>query len=92
MACISNSSVVQRASQFRFQWEGAQQCFVLLFPEGMVQLNESAGIILERCADAVAVNDLVAALQRDFPDAEDLADDVMAFLEDAHEQGWIIVS
>lgn len=28
---------------FRFQWEEAQQAYVLLYPEGMVKLNGPAG-------------------------------------------------
>ena len=31
---------------FRFQWEPAQNAYVLLYPEGMVRLNGSAGAIL----------------------------------------------
>ncbi|MEY8213185.1 MAG: pyrroloquinoline quinone biosynthesis peptide chaperone PqqD, partial [Colwellia sp.] len=34
-------------TMFRFQWEKAQNCFVLLFPEGMVKLNGSAGEIMQ---------------------------------------------
>ena len=34
---------------FRFQWEPAQSCHVLLYPEGMIKLNRSAGEILARC-------------------------------------------
>jgi pyrroloquinoline quinone biosynthesis protein D len=34
---------------FRLQWEPAQQAHVLLYPEGMVKLNGSAGEILKRC-------------------------------------------
>ena len=34
---------------FRLQWEPAQDCHVLLYPEGMVKLNQSAGEILKRC-------------------------------------------
>jgi hypothetical protein len=37
---------------FRFQWEPAQGCHVLLYPEGMVKLNQSAGEILKRCDGA----------------------------------------
>ncbi len=34
--------------QFRLQWEAAQDKYVLLYPEGMVKLNGSAGEILRR--------------------------------------------
>ena len=34
---------------FRLQWEPMQDCHVLLYPEGMVKLNGSAGEIMKRC-------------------------------------------
>ena len=34
------------ARHFRLQWEEAQGAWVLLYPEGMVKLNQSAGEIL----------------------------------------------
>ena len=34
---------------FRMQWEEAQNAHVLLYPEGMVKLNQSAAEILKRC-------------------------------------------
>ena len=37
------------AKLFRLQWEPAQDAHVLLYPEGMVKLNQSAGEILLRC-------------------------------------------
>ena len=73
---------------FRFQWEPAQDAFVLLYPEGMVKLSGSAGEILRRVDGARTAEDIVADLQRQFPDA-DLADDVYAFLDHAWEKGWL---
>jgi pyrroloquinoline quinone biosynthesis protein D len=60
---------------------------VLLYPEGMVKLNQSAGEILKRCdgsARAAIVADLEAAFN-----ASGLAADVEAFLEMADAQNWI---
>ena len=34
---------------YRLQWEEAQDNYVLLYPEGMVKLNQSAAEILKRC-------------------------------------------
>ena len=34
---------------FRLQFESVQNAWVLLYPEGMVQLNPSAAEILRRC-------------------------------------------
>ena len=33
----------------KLRWEPAQEAHVLLYPEGMVKLNGSAGAILSRC-------------------------------------------
>ena len=33
----------------RLQWEPAQNAHVLLYPEGMIKLNGSAGEIMKRC-------------------------------------------
>ena len=42
-AGFSREAVPCLAKPFRFQWEEAQDCFVLLYPEGMVKLNQAAG-------------------------------------------------
>lgn len=73
---------------YRLQWEPRQESWVLLFPEGMVQLNETAGLILTECRQPIAVAELIARLQARFP-GEAIADDVRAFLSDAHEQRWL---
>jgi pyrroloquinoline quinone biosynthesis protein D len=75
--------------QYRLQWEEAQQRHVLLFPEGMVQLNQPAAEILTRCSPPCSVNGLIGDLQLAFPDATDLAADVYEFLSVAHQKGWI---
>ncbi|MFO8142329.1 MAG: pyrroloquinoline quinone biosynthesis peptide chaperone PqqD [Marinobacter sp.] len=74
---------------FRFQWEPAQNAHVLLYPEGMVRLNDSAGAVLKEVDGERTVADIVAILEQQFPDAGSLADDVSEFLEDAEQQHWI---
>lgn len=74
---------------FRFQWEPAQDCYVLLYPEGMVRLNGSAGAILNQVDGQRDVAAIVAALEAEFPDAGELGPDVRAFLDDAEQQLWI---
>ncbi len=73
---------------FRLQWEEAQGCHVLLYPEGMVKLNRSAGEILSRCDGATPVATVIADLERAFA-ATGLGADVEAFLEMAVKQRWI---
>lgn len=72
----------------RVQFEPAQGCDVLLYPEGVVQLNESAAIILKQVDGRRTANDIAAELNRQYP-GEDLTADVREFLEIAHARGWI---
>lgn len=89
---ISRTNFVSINPKFRLQWEAAQNCHVLLFPEGMIQLNESAAEILTRCQEQTMVDALISELEKQFPEAEDLAADVLEFLEDASHEQWILIS
>lgn len=73
---------------FRLQWEPAQSCHVLLYPEGMVKLNGSAGEILKRCDGQRDVAAIVAELEATFS-TQGLADDVLGFVEMAGRQRWL---
>ncbi|HEU5284660.1 MAG TPA: pyrroloquinoline quinone biosynthesis peptide chaperone PqqD [Burkholderiales bacterium] len=74
--------------QFRFQWEPAQECFVLLYPEGMIKLPGSAGEIMKRVDGSRSLEDIVKELEGAFPGV-DLRADVVEFLEIAHAKAWI---
>ncbi|WP_428311789.1 pyrroloquinoline quinone biosynthesis peptide chaperone PqqD [Hydrocarboniphaga sp.] len=76
------------ARGLRLQWEPAQNAHVLLYPEGMVQLNASAGEILKRCDGERDLAAIVDDLQQAF-EVEDLRADVLAFIELASAQRWI---
>lgn len=78
------------APGFRLQWEEAQDAHVLLYPEGMVKLSDSASQILSRCDHASTLDDIVASLEEAFPGAE-LKDDVVQFLQVALGKGWIVL-
>lgn len=80
--------IPQLAPTFRFQWEEAQNCYVVLYPEGMVKLSPSAGEIMKRCDGQSTINHILDDLHRTFPDVE-LDGDVYKFLEVAHANGWI---
>jgi len=85
----SNSTPFHINPQYRLQWEAAQNCYVLLYPEGLIQLSDSASAILQHCQSPTTETVVVAALQQQFPDA-DLADDVREFLQDARQQEWLV--
>jgi pyrroloquinoline quinone biosynthesis protein D len=78
------------AHGMRLQWEPAQEAHVLLYPEGMVKLNGSAGAILSRCDGVRTVADIVADLERTYAVAG-LAGDVRAFVTLALERRWLEV-
>lgn len=76
--------------RYQFQWEEAQQCHVLLYPEGLIKLSGSAAEILQRCHAPTTTAALIDELNKAFPGAEGLADDVREFLADAQKQVWIV--
>jgi len=78
------------ARLFRMQYEEAQQGYVLLYPEGMVKLNQSASEILKRCDGERDVQAMIADIEQTF-NATGLEKDVTGFLEIALERGWISV-
>ncbi|KMY85370.1 Coenzyme PQQ synthesis protein D [Candidatus Paraburkholderia calva] len=73
---------------FRLQWEPAQEAHVLLYPEGMVKLNQSAAQILLRCDGSRDIPALVADLEQAFG-ATGLGDNVRAFIAGARARGWL---
>jgi pyrroloquinoline quinone biosynthesis protein D len=73
---------------YRMQWEEAQKAYVLLYPEGMVTLNDSAGEVLRRCDGTRTVAEIITDLKHAFPDA-DLEQDVLTLLTDARDKGWV---
>lgn len=82
---ISKPSV---ASMFRLQWEEVQQSWVLLYPEGMVKLNTSAGEILKRLDGEKTMQTLIAEIETAF-EATGLQKEVLGFLDIAMKQGWV---
>jgi len=84
----SPTTIPRIGDGFRLQWEPAQQCHVLLYPEGMVKLNQSAGEILKRCDGQRSTAEIVADLESAFS-ATGLAPDVLAFVELAGKQRWL---
>ena len=72
---------------YRLQWEVAQQAYVLLFPEGMVKLNDSAAEILRHCDGTRSADAIAGALAERF--GEEVKDDIHEFLQIAWNNGWL---
>ena len=75
--------------RFRLQYEEAQTRWVLLYPEGMVTLNDSAAAILQRCDGAHTLDMLIDDLQSAFG-VQGIAPEVHAFVKHAFERGWLV--
>jgi pyrroloquinoline quinone biosynthesis protein D len=73
----------------RLQWEEAQQKHVILYPEGMVELNQSSAEILKLCDGSRSLPQIVGELETKFATVG-LTNDITAFLEVALKNGWII--
>ncbi len=74
---------------YRLQFEPAQGCHVLLYPEGMIKLNDSASEILQLVDGARSVAAIIDNLRQRFPEAPGIDEDILAFIEVAHAQFWI---
>ena len=83
------ASVPRVGPGFRLQFEPAQDCHVLLYPEGMVKLNGSAGEIMRRCDGERSVGAIVGELEQAFASAG-LAPEVLDFVAIAGRQRWLV--
>ena len=72
----------------RLQWEEVQQKYVILYPEGMVELNQSSAEILKCCDGIRNLAQIVSELEQTFA-TTGLTNDITAFLGIALNNGWI---
>ena len=76
---------------YRFQFEPAQDAHVLLYPEGMIKLNDSAaaiGGLIDGQRDVAAI---IAVLDERFPGVPELGADVEQFMEVARAEHWLLL-
>lgn len=85
---LAHDVPLQLDRQYRLQWEPSQECYVLLFPEGMVKLQGGAGEIMKRIDGKTTLEQLIASLHTAFPGA-DLRQDVLEFVAVARAKGWL---
>lgn len=86
---MQKTSIVAFRRGYRLQWEAAQESQVILYPEGMAKLNETAAAILELVDGRRDVAAIIAMLNERFPEAGGVDDDVIEFLQIACQQKWI---
>jgi len=86
---IAHQDIFKIASHHRFQWEEAQQSHVILFPEGMVKLNGSAGEVLGLVDGKNSVDHIVNALKEKFQGVEGIEKDILSMIQFALDKSWI---
>ena len=75
-------------SHFQLQYEEAQACYVLLYPEGMVQLNQSAGLIMSLCDGENTIGKIAEILEEKFG-STGLEKEIESFLTEAMQRKWV---
>jgi pyrroloquinoline quinone biosynthesis protein D len=86
---VQQTDIYAIALHHRFQWEEAQDCYVILFPEGMVKLNGGAGEVLNQIDGQRTVADIVTILKAKFSDVPDLESDIIGMIDLALEKAWL---
>ena len=86
---IEPNQIPYLTNGYRFQWEKVQDAWVLLYPEGMVKLNPSAGEVLQLVDGLASVENIISTLQNKFPGADTIETDVTEFFDDALTKGWV---
>lgn len=85
---INPDDLIEFSPLHRLQWEEAQQKDVILYPEGMVELNQSSAEILKLCDGTRRLAQIITELEQKFA-TTGLKEDITGFLEIALQNGWI---
>lgn len=80
-------AVLEIDPKYLFRWEEPQQAYVMLYPEGVVKLNETGAAILQLCDGINSVAEIISELNEKY--TTDVTDSIYKFLEVAHAKGWI---
>ena len=87
-----DSARPQLAKGVRLQIDSATGKSVLLYPEGVVELNETAHEIVSRC-DGQTLGEMIAALAREYDaDIQALGADVRDTVSDLHRRRLIEIT
>lgn len=77
------------APGMRLQFEQAQDGWVLLYPEGMAQLNPSAAEILKRCDGSKTIAQITTELEALF-NASGIEPEVQQLAQEGKRRGWLV--
>jgi pyrroloquinoline quinone biosynthesis protein D len=84
---ITQDNIVELSPLYLFRWEEPQQAHILLYPEGVVKLNETGAAIIKYCDGNHTVKEVCAQLGELY--TSDVSESVHKFLEVSYAKGWI---
>jgi coenzyme PQQ biosynthesis protein PqqD len=91
MNAINQQQRVKLAPGVRSQTDGATGEEVLLYPEGIMILNETAREIVKRCDGKTTIAEIVVALAAEYESsAAELENDISECLADLHRRKLIL--
>lgn len=88
---FSDRAIPRLARRVRLRWDAARAAHVLLVPEGVLMLNESAAEVLRLVDGVRTVRDVASALCASHPEqqAAELLDDVQGLLVRLASRGFV---
>jgi len=84
---VAADDVLEIDPKYLFRWEEPQQSYVMLYPEGVVKLNETGAAVLQLCDGNHTTEQIISELNEKY--TTDVSDSVNKFLEVSHAKGWI---
>ncbi|MBL1141482.1 MAG: pyrroloquinoline quinone biosynthesis peptide chaperone PqqD [Proteobacteria bacterium] len=84
---ITAENIIEISPMYLFRWEEPQQAYVLLYPEGIVKVNETGAEILKLCDGINTVSEVITKLNDKY--STDVTESINKFLEVAHAKGWV---
>ena len=85
---LGAATVPHVAPKARLHWDEVRARHVLLYPEGLVALNDTAAAILQLCDGLRPVDQIIARLKFRYQ-AEGIERDVMALLQGLAAKGLV---
>jgi pyrroloquinoline quinone biosynthesis protein D len=91
MSGIDVKSRPALAARVRLQTDATTGQPVLLYPEGIIELNATAHDIVSRCDGKTTLDEILASLAAEYDVShEDLREDVFACLDELHRRNLIV--
>ncbi|HID82561.1 MAG TPA: pyrroloquinoline quinone biosynthesis peptide chaperone PqqD [Chromatiales bacterium] len=78
------------ADGFRLNWDEDEQTYVLLYPEGMIVLDEENSEVLQRCSGTKTIADIISEMELIYPQLN-TSYWVQEPLKHAVQNGWVVL-